>query len=89
MKTKKLKITISKKDLLTADYTEPTDCPIARAIIRAGGKLPSISCGLFDFSYKKTTYHLTNDQVRTLSSKVSDMMHGRLIPKRFSFTLNL
>lgn len=72
-----IELTITKEDLETANYRDNSDCPIARALKRAG--MNYISCGGFEVSFRKPYFFLFyktyyNVDIRELSSKIIPMM---------------
>lgn len=91
MKKKSFNITILKKDLEKAQYANPTDCAIARAIKRFGGKVNEpgmgVDCTCADFVYKKKTFAIYGVKYRNMSDKVHEMMSGRKTPRTFSVKL--
>lgn len=90
-----IELTITKEDLLTALYSSNHDCPIARALIRAGMK--DVACGGWDVTFKKPyflgfgkTYRYID--VTELTNKIVPMMDVIFMkrqkePETFTYTL--
>lgn len=87
MKTKNFKLTISKKDLLYANFTNPCDCPIARALKRQGVEDPFICSYDADFDYKGKSMVIEGEKFRNLSQKVLFMTKRRKAAQTFSIKL--
>lgn len=94
MKTKNKSFTLKilKKDLQTAKYVNPTDCPIARAVKRRGGNFDilgfGVDCGSLDFSYKGERFNISTKKYQNLSDRVHNMMRYGKKRKTFSIKLN-
>ena len=83
---KQIKITILEKDLRNADYCEPMDCPIARAINRIGSNA-NISIMNGDFDLKEDKYDIMNP--RKVSIKVHNIMYKTKKYKSFNAILKI
>lgn len=92
---KRLKITITKTDLLRSNFTDPWSCPIAKALRRANTTSFVVGSDWCRFTYMGLKRQIS---IKPLSTKVLRMMkqykkdnnyYGKpLKPRTFSYTLN-
>lgn len=93
MKSKKklFVLSIYKKDLIEAEFTNITDCPIARALKRKGASFGFHQGGVgpfyADFTHKGKTMRMYGEKFKALSNRVNFMTSGHTLSKAISARL--